>query len=58
MPPQAITLFYKQVEARNGLPFNVVIPTSKTLKTFDATDANEDLMVCKDADDMFDKLGI
>ena len=55
---QAITLFYKQVEARNGLPFNVVIPTSTTLKTFDATDADEDLVVCKDADDMFEKLGI
>jgi DNA-damage-inducible protein J len=55
---QAITLFYKQVEARNGLPFNVVIPTSETLKTFEATDADKDLVVCKDADEMFDKLGI
>jgi DNA-damage-inducible protein J len=55
---QAITLFYKQVEARNGLPFNVVIPTSETLKTFEATDADKDLVVCKNADEMFDKLGI
>ena len=31
---QAITLFYKQVEARNGLPFNVVIPNRETLNTF------------------------
>ncbi len=55
---QAITLFYKQVEARNGLPFNVVIPTTKTLKTFEATDAEKDLVICKDAEDMFTKLGI
>ena len=55
---QAITLFYKQVEFRNGLPFNVVIPTSKTLKAFEDTDAEKDLVVCTDADDMFDKLGI
>ena len=55
---QAITLFYKQVEVRNGLPFDVVIPTSKTLATFQATDADEGLVVCEDADDMFNKLGI
>ena len=55
---QAITLFYKQVEARNGLPFNVVIPTSETLRTFEATDADEGLVVCKDVDEMFEKLGI
>ena len=55
---QAITLFYKQVELRKGLPFNVVIPTRETLKTFEATDADKDLVVCTDAADMFDKLGI
>jgi len=55
---QAITMFYKQVEIRNGLPFNVVIPKDQTLKTFKSTDAGEDLVVCKDAKDMFKKLGI
>ncbi len=55
---QAITLFYKQVEVNNGLPFNIVIPTSETLKTFEATDADKGLVVCKDADDMFKHLGI
>jgi DNA-damage-inducible protein J len=55
---QAITLFYKQVEIRNGLPFNVVIPTSETIRTFEATDSDKDLVVCEDADDMFKKLGI
>ncbi len=55
---QAITMFYKQVELRNGLPFNVAIPTPTTQRTFDATDAKQDLTLCKDADDMFEKLGI
>lgn len=57
-PTQAITIFYKQVELRNGLPFDLTIPASTTKRTFDATDAGHDLIVCKDADDMFKKLGI
>ncbi len=55
---QAITMFYKQVELRDGLPFNVAIPTSTTIRTFEATDAGRDLIVCENADDMFNKLGI
>ncbi len=55
---QAITLFYKQVELQKGLPFNVAIPNETTLKTFSNTDAGRELIICKDADDMFKKLGI
>ena len=55
---QAITLFYKQVELRNGLPFEVAIPTEATRRTFDDSDAGRHLFVCEDADDMFKKLGI
>ena len=55
---QAITMFYKQVEIRGGLPFNVAIPTAKTKRTLKATDAGRELIVCDDADDMFKKLGI
>ena len=55
---QAITLFYRQVELRRGLPFNVVIPNETTLRTLAATDAGDDLVVCKDAADLFKKLGI
>ncbi len=55
---QAITLFYKQVELKKGLPFDVVIPNKTTLKTFSDTDAGRDLVICKDTDDMFKKLGI
>jgi DNA-damage-inducible protein J len=55
---QAITLFYKQVELRNGLPFQIVVPNKTTSRTFDATDAGRELVVCEDVEDMFKKLGI
>ena len=42
---QAITLFYKQVELRGGLPFDVVIPTSTTKQTFESTDSEHDLVI-------------
>ncbi len=55
---QAITLFYKQVELKKGLPFDVLIPNEVTRKTFSDTAAGRDLIICNDADDMFKKLGI
>jgi len=55
---QAINLFYRQVTLRKGLPFDVVIPNAVTRRTFGSTDAGKDLVVCKDADDMFRRLGI
>ena len=55
---QAITMFYKQVELREGLPFDVVVPTATTKRTLEASEAGRGLVVCEDADDMFQKLGI
>jgi len=55
---QAITIFYRQVELRDGLPFDVVVRTTTTQRTFEASEAGRDLVVCKDANDMFRKLGI
>lgn len=55
---QAITLFYRQVALRNGLPFDVVIPNDTTKRTFEATDAGKDLVLCEDVDDLFEKLGV
>ncbi len=55
---QALTLFYKQVELRNGLPFDVAIPNEVTCQTFSDTDEGRNLVICDDADDMFRKLGI
>ena len=55
---QAITLFYKQVELKKGLPFDVAIPNAITRQTLSDTGAGRDLIICNDADDMFKKLGI
>ena len=55
---QAITLFYRQVALRGGLPFDVVVPTAIARKTFDDTDRGKRLVACKDARDIFRKLGI
>jgi len=55
---EAITLFYRQVKVRNGLPFEVVVPNPTSVKVFKNTDANRGLVRCEDAGDMFKKLGI
>jgi len=55
---QAITLFYKQVQMRKGLPFDVIIPNEATRRTFEDTDADRNLIMCEDADDLFNKLGV
>ncbi len=55
---QAITLFFKQMELRKGLPFPVEIPNEITRTTFEKTDLREDLHHADDADDMFEKLSI
>lgn len=54
----AINIFLTQVKLQGGLPFDVKIPNKKTLETFRKTDEGKELIVCKDADDMFQKLGI
>jgi len=51
-------LFDKQVELKNGLPFDITIPNEITRKTFSDTDAECDLIMCNDTEDMFNKLGI
>jgi DNA-damage-inducible protein J len=55
----AITMFYAQIVLRQGLPFAVELPrqpNETTLKTFELTDNGQDLTVCKDVNDMFEKL--
>ena len=55
---QAITLFYQQVKWYRGLPFEVRVPNEVTLKTFEETDAGQNLVRCENAQDMFAQLGI
>lgn len=55
---EAINLFLAQVKMRKGLPFDVRIPNKTTLKAMRDADEGKSLTVCKDADEMFKKLGI
>jgi DNA-damage-inducible protein J len=55
---EAINIFFHQVKMRKGLPFPVEIPNEETLKTFRDSEAGKGLVECKDADDMFRKLGV
>lgn len=55
---EAINIFLNQVILYKGLPFEVRIPNKTTLKTLKKTDEGKELIACKDADDMFRKLGI
>ena len=57
---EAISLFYRQIVLTRGIPFEIKLPTpnEETIRTFESTDRGEDLTVCKDADDMFKRLGI
>lgn len=40
---EAINLFYRQIQLRKGLPFDVRIPNKTTLETFKKTDAGIEL---------------
>ncbi len=43
-PTEAITLFYKQVMVKEGLPFKVKIPNKTTKKTMDEVRAGKGLI--------------
>jgi DNA-damage-inducible protein J len=53
---QAITLFYQQIKLNRGLPFVVRIPNKATRKTLDDTDAGQNIIYCRDAEDLFARL--
>jgi DNA-damage-inducible protein J len=55
---EAITLFYRQVKLKRGLPFEIHVPNETTLKTFKNTDARQEIVQCKDAQKMFEMLGL
>jgi len=55
---EAIRIFYKQVKIHHGIPFDLRIPNSETLKAMQDAENNIDMTKCEDADDMFGKLGI
>lgn len=57
-PTQAITIFYKQIQLRHGLPFDVVTPNAETAKVIKEARQDKNLIASKDANDLFKKLGL
>ena len=53
---QAITLFYQQIRLTRGLPLVLRVPNETTRQTLDDTDAGKNLVYCRDAEDLFDRL--
>lgn len=57
-PSQAIKMFLRQVKETRSIPFEVSLPNKETANTIKKVQQGQELNVCKDADDLFDKLGI
>ena len=55
---QAITLFYKQVELQQGLPFVVRIPNDATIRALEDAKTRNNLETFDTAENLFDDLGI
>ncbi len=55
---QAITLFYKQVELQQELPFIMKIPNSLTAETFEAARSRSNIESFNTVEDLFEDLGI
>lgn len=55
---QAITLFYKQVELQQGLPFIVKIPNALTVETLETARSRSGLENFNTVEDLFEDLGI
>ena len=55
---EAIEIFMSQIKLNKGLPFDVRIPNRVTRKTLDDADKGKGLHKAKDADDLFNQLGI
>ena len=53
---QAITLFYQQIRLTRGLPLVLRVPNETTRRTLDDTDTGQDLVYCRDAEDLFERL--
>jgi len=54
----AIRLLLVRIAKDKALPFEVKVPNATTGATFEATDRGEGIVRCKDAADLFDKLGL
>ena len=54
----AVNMFYHQVLAKKGIPFDVKIPTKETLKALENSRKRENLTTYTSSDELFEDLGI
>ena len=54
----AIRLFYRQVTLRRGLPFDVEVPNAETRRAIRDVERGRGLKTYKDAQEMFEDLGL
>ena len=54
----AVNMFYHQVLAKKGIPFDVKIPTKETLKALENSRKRENLTTYASSDELFEDLGI
>jgi len=57
-PTQAITMLYKQIVREQEWPLELKIPNEETRQVLEETDKGIGLIEAKDAQDLFNKLGI
>ena len=57
-PSQAVNMLYRRVAREHAWPLELKIPNKATRQILDETEKNLDLHECKDADDLFNQLGI
>ena len=51
-------MLYEQIRLSRGLPFVVRVPNETTRQTLDDTDAGQNLVYCRDAEDLFARLNL
>jgi len=54
----AVNMFYHQVLAQKGIPFDVKIPNKETLKALENSRKRKNLTTYKNSDELFEDLGI
>jgi len=58
-PAQALKMFFTQVRRTHSIPFPIEYkPNAETSQAIAEAKQGVDLVVCKDTDDLFDKLGL
>jgi len=57
-PTQVISMLYKQVIRKHEIPLDLDLPNRKTAKAIEEARKGKGVVACKDANDLFNKLGI